>query len=38
LKQQVHWLGFDKGLLLLEMHGTNINKSENTHFEDASVM
>jgi hypothetical protein len=24
LTQQVHWLDFNKGILLLEMHGTNI--------------
>jgi hypothetical protein len=27
LTQQVHWLDFNKGILLLEMHGTNIKKS-----------
>jgi hypothetical protein len=26
LTQQVHWLDFNKGILLLEMHGTNIKK------------
>jgi hypothetical protein len=26
LTQQVHWLDFNKGLLLLEMNGTNIKK------------
>jgi hypothetical protein len=27
LTQQVHWLDFNKGILLLEMHGTNIKKN-----------
>jgi hypothetical protein len=26
LTQQVHWLDFNKGILLLEMHGTNLKK------------
>jgi hypothetical protein len=26
--QQVHWLDFNKGILLLEMHGTNIKKKK----------
>jgi hypothetical protein len=29
LTQQVHWLDFNKGILLLEMHGTNIKKKSN---------
>jgi hypothetical protein len=34
MTQQVHWLDFNKGILLLEMHGTNIKKKYNHIYSD----